>query len=347
MSLSSAISLKEPPSRVETEAAADLLAVDDLTVQYRVGADTLKAVDQVSFSVARGEIVGLLGESGCGKTTTALSLLRLLPHAAMVTSGCIHFGERDLLSLSEKHLRELRGAEVAIIFQDSAVLNPVMRVGNQVIEVLRAHSPCNLRQAREKVRGLFTSIGLLDFDRICNAYPHQLSGGQRQRIAIAQALICEPKLVIADEPTTHLDADTSAEILAFMKQMRESRYTSFLIISHNPDILAAVAGRIVVMYAGQVVEDGPAEEVLSNPLHPYTRALLQCSPERSTTLPSASGRKRFASIPGDSPNPLEVLPGCRFSTRCADRMPVCDSRLPKPLEQPHDRLVRCFKYEVE
>jgi oligopeptide/dipeptide ABC transporter ATP-binding protein len=347
MSLSRAISLKGPGSRLETGAATDLLAVKGLTVQYRVGAGTFKAVDQVSFSVARGEIVGLLGESGCGKTTTALSLLRLLPDAATVTSGCIYFGQRDLLALTEKQLRELRGAEAAVIFQDSAVLNPVLRVGTQVIEVLRAHSRCNFRQAREKVHDLFASIGLLDFDRICNAYPHQLSGGQRQRIAIAQALICEPKLVIADEPSAHLDADTSAELLAFMKQMRETNDTSFLIITHNPGILASWADRIMVMYAGQIVEDGPAEGVLSNPFHPYIRALLQCSPQPITTVPSATAGRRFSCIPGDSPNPLEVLSGCRFSPRCADRMPVCDSRPPKLLELFGDRSVRCCKYEVE
>ncbi|MGB7131983.1 MAG: ABC transporter ATP-binding protein [Candidatus Sulfotelmatobacter sp.] len=345
MPVASSISFQGPTSR--RKAPADMLVVEGLTVQYRVGSRELKAVDQASFSVAHGEIAGLLGESGCGKTTTALSLLRMLPDAATMTSGRIYFGDRDLWSLSEEQLRKLRGAEVAIIFQDFAVLNPVMRVGNQVIEVLRAHSHCNLRQAQEKVHDLFTSIGLLDFDRIYHAYPHQLSGGQRQRIAIAQALICEPKLVIADEPTAHLDTGTAAEILAFMEHMRETHHTSFIIISHDPDILATVADRIVVMYAGQVVEDGPAEEVLSHPLHPYTRALLQCAPKRIATSPSVSGRKPFPSIPGDTPNPLEVLPGCSFSPRCADRMAVCDSHRASLLDQSGGRSVRCFKYEVE
>ena len=347
MPVASCNAFQGPTSRSKTGAAADMLVVEGLTVQYRVGSRELKAVDQASFSVAHCEIVGLLGESGCGKTTTALSLLRMLPDTATMTTGRIYFGGRDVWSLSEEQLRELRGAEVAIIFQDFAVLNPVMRVGNQVIEVLRAHSQCNLRQAQEKVHDLFTSIGLLDFDRIYHAYPHQLSGGQRQRIAIAQALICQPKLVIADEPTAHLDAGTAAEILASMKQMREIRQTSFIIISHDPDILATVADRIIVMYAGQVVEDGPAEEVLSSPLHPYTRALLECSPKRITTVPLASGKKRFPCIPGELPDPLEALPGCSFSPRCADRMPVCDSHRPGLFSESRGGSVRCFKYEVE
>jgi peptide/nickel transport system ATP-binding protein len=347
MLVSSATSREARASRPETEAAGDLLTVKGLTVQYRVGAGAFTAVDSVSFSVARGQIVGLLGESGCGKTTTALSLLRLLSPVSSVTNGSIYFRGRDLLSLTETGLRVLRGAELAIIFQDSSVLNPVLRAGNQVAEVLRAHSRCNLRQARDQVQLLFASLGLLDFDRIYEAYPHQLSGGQRQRIAIAQALICEPGFVVADEPTAHLDAVTAAEILALMGEMRETRNTSFLIVSHDPGTLAAVADRIIVMYAGEVVEDGPAKEVLLNPLHPYTRALLECSPERITASPSARGKKRFPCIPGDSPNPLEALPGCRFAPRCADRMPECDSRRPKVLEQSGDRSVRCFKYEVE
>jgi peptide/nickel transport system ATP-binding protein len=347
MPVSSSISLERSTPGSETEAATDLLAVKDLTVQYRVDSRTFTAVDRISFSVGRAEIVGILGESGCGKTSTALSLLRLLPDNALLTGGCVYFRDRNLRSLSEKQLRELRGAELSIIFQDSAVLNPVMRAGTQIIEVLRAHSGCNFRQAREKLRDLFTSIGLLDFDRIFDAYPHQLSGGQRQRIAIAQALICEPKLVIADEPTAHLDAGTAAEILAFMLKMRDIRQTSFLIISHNPEILAKVADRIIVMYAGQVVEEGSAEDILARPLHPYTQALLRCSPTRGMSAVGGGGKKRFAFIPGNSPNPLEVLPGCSFSARCADRMPICDSHQPELPEQSGKRAVRCFKYEVE
>jgi peptide/nickel transport system ATP-binding protein len=347
MPVSSSISLERPTPGSEREEATDLLAVKDLTVQYCVNSGRFTAVNQVSFSMDRAEIVGMLGESGCGKTSTALSLLRLLPDTAIVTGGRIYFRKRDLRLLAEKQLRELRGGEVSIIFQDSAALNPVMRVGNQVIEVLRAHSKCTSRQAREKLHGLFTSIGLLDFDRIFDAYPHQLSGGQRQRIAIAQALICEPKLVIADEPTAHLDDTTAAEILAFMLKMRETHHTSFLIISHNPEILAKVADRMIVMYAGQVVEEGSAEDVFARPLHPYTETLLRCSPARGMPAAGAGGKKRFAFIPGNSPNPLEVLPGCSFSARCADRMAICDSRQPDLLDQCGQRAVRCFKYEAQ
>ena len=232
----------------------DLLRVRDLTVHYFQEGHEFPAVDHVSFDIASGEIVGLLGESGCGKTTICLSLLGLLPDTARISCNSILFRGRDLSLLDESELREVRGAKVAIIYQDSSVLNPVIRVGNQVSDVLRAHRKCTRRQAREEVRAIFCAIGVRDFDRIYNAYPHQLSGGQRQRIAIAQALICRPHLVIADEPTASVDRNTACEILDFIRQMKESTGTSFLFISHDPDTLAAVADRIIVMYAGQIVE---------------------------------------------------------------------------------------------
>jgi oligopeptide/dipeptide ABC transporter ATP-binding protein len=332
-------------SPTECERAASLLAVENLTIEYRVSSQVLKAVEGVSFSIAAGEIVGLLGESGCGKTTTALSALRLLPETSMVTRGRWSFCGRDLLNLKEKQLRELRGAGIAIIFQDSSGLNPVMRVGTQVVEVLRAHCNCSLEAARDRVNLIFESLGLRDVNRIFDAYPHQLSGGQCQRIAIAQALVCQPKLVIADEPTAHVDAETAADIFACIKKMRDTNHTSFLIITHDPEILAAVADRILVMYAGQIVEQGPAREVLSNALHPYTQALLRCSPDQPASS-SAGGKNRFPFIPGNSPDPFEVLPGCCFSPRCPDRTAICDASRPALFE--HERgQVRCFKYEAE
>jgi peptide/nickel transport system ATP-binding protein len=333
--------------QVHCRIAEDLLQVRDMTVRFCVEGREFTALDRISFDIAPGEIVGLLGESGCGKTTLGLSLLRLLPDAARATCSSVFFRGRDLCSLDEFQLRDIRGAEVAIIYQDSSVLNPVIRVGNQVREVLRAHRRCTPRQAREEAETVFAAIGLRDFDRIYDAYPHQLSGGQRQRIAIAQALICKPRLVIADEPTASVDQSTAREIIAFMKQMNESSGTSFLFISHDPATLAAIADRIMVMYAGQIVENGPLRDVYSQPLHPYTEALLQCAPQRVTTRDFNHGKNRLPCIPGKAPDPLEVLPGCSFSSRCRDRMEICDSQSPGEIEASAYRSVRCFKYTVE
>jgi peptide/nickel transport system ATP-binding protein len=344
MSLSSSMRGNLAPCRVEADAS--LLVIEDLTVQYRVGSRLFRAIDHASFSIAPGEIVGLLGESGCGKTTLALALLQLLPNTAAITSGQIYFRGRNLVSLKERQLRELRGTQIALIFQDSSVLNPVMRVGTQVIEVLRAHSNFDLQKLHDKTKTIFDSVGLTDFDRIFHAYPHQLSGGQRQRIAIAQALICEPSLIIADEPAAHVDADNAAGILACLSKMRETRGTSCLLISHDAELLTCYADRIAVMYAGEVVEVSPAREIFSNALHPYTRALLQCSTGHRMSSSSA-GPRRFAHIPGNSPDPLEELSGCCFAPRCADRMEVCNSRRPILIQRPDGRSVRCFKYEVE
>jgi peptide/nickel transport system ATP-binding protein len=345
MPVSSTILRNRSGSRLEPEAS--LLAIQDLTVKYRLDSRELTAVDRVSFSIARGEIVGLLGESGCGKTTTAISLLGLLPENGRIANGNLHFRDRDLLSLSETELRELRGAEISIIFQESSGLNPVMRVGTQVIEVLRAHQDGNRQPPRERVKLIFEAVGLIDFERIFSAYPHQLSGGERQRIAVAQALVCQPSLVIADEPTAHLDAESAREILACVRRMRALNRTSFLVISHDPELLAGIADRMVVMYAGQVVEDCRMEELFSNPRHPYTRALLECSLDRSTAGEAVTRKKCFPHIPGNSPDPLEVLEGCSFRARCRDRMPICDSRRPLLLGQQDGGSVRCFKYEAE
>lgn len=332
-------------SRDESKRDDRVLAVEDITIEYHVDSRSFRAVDGVSFSVGAGEIVGLLGESGCGKTTTALSVLRLLPATAKVTSGHWYFRGCDLLNLTEDQLRALRGAEISIIFQDPSGLNPVMRAGTQVIEVLRAHRECSAQEARAIAKSIFDSLGLSDFDRIFDAYPHQLSGGERQRIAIAQALICKPSLVIADEPTAHLDADTAAEIFACMTRMRDRDRTSFIIVSHDPEILAGVADRILVMYAGQVVEQGSAREVFAKALHPYTRALLECLLGQPAS--SIHDRKRFPFIAGSSPDPLHVLPGCNFSPRCPERMPVCDSNRPPLFDRAGNHRIRCFKYEAD
>jgi peptide/nickel transport system ATP-binding protein len=336
--------VRMPNSQACEGLAETLLNVQNLTVRYPVKGQEFTAIHDVSFAIAPGEIVGLLGESGCGKTTTALSLLRVLPAAARVAAGSIFFQGSDLLLLKESQLRKIRGAEIALIYQDSSVLNPVMQVGAQVSEVLRAHAKCTARDARDRVQHIFTSIGLTDSDRIYKAYPHQLSGGQRQRIAIAQALVCNPRIVIADEPTASVDPDTAAEILQCMRHMQESFNTSFLFVSHDPDLLATVADRVLVMYAGEIVEEGPLSEVYSGPFHPYTEALLQCSLKHAPAREYDQVR-HLPFIPGNSPDPFETCAGCSFADRCQDRMPICDTR-PERFDISQARSARCFKCEV-
>ncbi len=250
-----------------------LFQVRDLVVQYKAG--ETPAVDGVSFEIAPGEAVGLLGESGCGKTTTALALIRMLPPAARLVRGSIQFRGRELLALQEPELEKIRGAEISVIFQEPATaLNPVMRVGDQVAEVVRAHRPWSRRVCRAEAESLLAEVCLGDVSRIYAAYPHQLSGGQRQRIAIAQAVACKPPLLIADEPTAALDAKVQAEILDLLKDLQQRRNMALLLISHNPGVLARMADRLLVMQAGKIVEQGPVSEVCRNPQHPYTQALL-------------------------------------------------------------------------
>lgn len=326
-------------------ARGNLLTVSDLTVSCRLDQERESSVlKQIGFTIAPAEIVGLLGESGCGKTTTALSLMQSLPSAASITGGSIHFKGHNLRALSDARLREIRGSEIAIIHQDSDVLNPVMRVGNQVMEVLRAHTSRKAAQMREQICALFVALGLDDCDRIYRSFPHELSGGQRRRVAIAQALICRPHLIIADEPTAWLDSETTAGILSLFRQWREGHGAAFLLISHDPDALM-VADRVLVMYAGEIVESGLRREVLERPKHPYTSALLQCSTRSNTVRDAAVTPRTLPYIPGHAPDPSEVAPGCAFSARCSYRMDICDLRRPGLHAISQAQSVRCLQYE--
>jgi oligopeptide/dipeptide ABC transporter ATP-binding protein len=323
-------------------ASSEALHVCDLSVNFRTDSEQeCQAVRQVSFAIAHREIVGLLGESGCGKTTTALAIMRLLPSSARVVDGVVHFQGTNLLGLDEHRLREIRGFQVSIIYQDSEVLNPVMRVGDQVIEVLRAHRKMSRAQMREDVYATLADIGFGDCDRIYRAYPHQLSGGERRRIAIAQALVCRPRLVIADEPTASLDFRTTSELLSLFAHLRDVYDTSFLLISHDPETLT-VADRLVVMYAGRVIESGPRSEVFTRPKHPYTRALLQCAEAGAQHV--ANKPRRIPYIPGSAPDPGESISGCTFASRCSDRIAGCEAREPELIALSGDSSVRCLKY---
>jgi oligopeptide/dipeptide ABC transporter ATP-binding protein len=318
--------------------------VRDLTVTYYPEkGDPVRALDGANIELRAGEIVGILGESGCGKSTLASALLRLLPPHANCESGTILFRGRNLLNLSEKELRALRGVEISLISQDPALsLNPVMTVGSQIGEVLRAHLPILAQQRRERVMELLREVGFDRAQEIYSAYPHQLSGGQRQRIAIAQAIACRPALLIADEPTSKLDATLRAEIVALLSQIQKQHGMAILIISHDPSLFAGFADRIAVMYAGRIIEVGNSAEIFRQPLHPYTQALVRIA--TSTVVTGSSARLQFPAIGGESPDPSRIPIGCRFEPRCSERMDVCSRSYPREFMPEPSRLVNCFKY---
>lgn len=321
-----------------------LLKVEDLTVCYsaRNGSD-VTAVQGITFEVAPGEALGVLGESGSGKTTLALAILGLLPRSASVQIGAISFQGTRLLSQSEDQWQKIRGARISIIYQEPGLaLNPVLRVREQVAEVLRAHENLNSRQAREESKKLLAQVGLAPGNGIDQAYPHQLSGGQRQRVVIAQAVACRPALLVADEPTTSLDAPARLEIIALLHRLQQQLQLALIFITHNSALLSTMADRILVMYAGRVIEQGSACEILEAPLHPYTQGLMRCG----MAIPPAEFRpQRLASIPGDSPNLSNLPAGCAFAPRCPDRMGVCATGRPAETWCGGLRRVSCYKYE--
>ncbi len=321
-----------------------MLQVQDLTVTYRTSAGTqIQAVAGVTFTIKPGEALGVLGESGCGKTSVALSLIRLIPASSGSVRGRILFKGMELQDLCERDLGKVRGAEISLIFQEPSIaLNPVMRVGEQIVEVLRAHRRWGRRRCREEAESMLEQVRLPVSSGLFDAYPHELSGGQRQRVLIAQALVCHPSLVIADEPTTGLDTQTQAEILALLRDLKERSQTSFLFISHHPGVLAGLADRLLVMYAGKIVEEGTLQETYATPLHPYTQGLLRSLPAVPTDG-GAARRTRLPALAGRPPDWSDHPRGCSFSPRCPERMTDCDDRDPKEIEY-DARRVRCFKY---
>jgi oligopeptide/dipeptide ABC transporter ATP-binding protein len=322
-----------------------LLEVRDLTVRYAGGHGPLAALEGCSLDVGEGEAVGLLGESGCGKTTLLLAVLGLLPAAARVVRGSVRLRGRELLGLSEPELRPLRGAEIAIVLQEPALaLNPVRRIGPQVAEVLRSHrAGWSRRRCRQEALALLAAVGFTDPGTIERAYSHELSGGQRQRVALAQALACRPALLLADEPTASLDSTTQAELRALLRSLRARFGMAVLMASHDLAGLAALAGRVVVMYAGTPVEEGTPAQVFGNPLHPYTRGLVRALPVLAPGH-SRAGRPGITAIPGAPPDPGRLPPGCAFEPRCVDRGPLCTLRAPRATAPDEGRHVRCFVY---
>jgi len=322
-----------------------LLEVRDLAVQFDSKSGCpVPVLRGVSFEVRRGEVVGLLGESGCGKTTTALAVLRLLPPAARLAGGTIRFCGRNLESLGEPELQKVRGAEISLISQEPGIaLNPVLPAGVQIAEVIRAHRALNRKERRNEVLSLLSAVGLPEPARIYAAYPHQLSGGQRQRVVIAQALACHPALLLADEPTAALDTILQAGILNLLGELKGRLGLSLLLITHNPAILAGLADRVLVMYAGRIVEEGMVRDVLERPLHPFTKGLLASLPHAASRVGVAAD-KRLPTIEGSSPDLANLPCGCSFAPRCPERMEICTKTNPEPVRQEESRRVECLIY---
>jgi peptide/nickel transport system ATP-binding protein len=307
-----------------------LLEVSDLSVRFRTDDGTVQAVDRVSFALEEGQVLAIVGESGCGKSVTAMSMLRLLPPAATV-SGTARFDGRDLLDARESELRAIRGREISFVFQEPMTsLNPALTVRKQIGEVLRRHLDLSGAQARERTVELLDLVGIPAPRRRLDEYPHQLSGGMRQRVMIAMALACDPKVLIADEPTTALDVTIQAGILDLLRDIRKRLGTAIVLITHNLGVVADIADRVVVMYAGRKVEEAEVHELFAHPQHPYTVGLLAAIPR----IAEGDGRRRLQEIPGIVPSLPEPVPQCTFAPRC----PRADER--SRTEEPPLRAVR-------
>jgi oligopeptide/dipeptide ABC transporter ATP-binding protein len=315
-----------------------LLSVDDLKVYFR-GADgrASKAVDGVSYDIRREETVCLVGESGCGKTVSALSILGLIPQPpGEIVGGRILFDGRDLLPLTDEEMQRIRGNRVAMVFQEPLTsLNPVFKIGDQIAESIRIHRKIDADAQRQRCIQLLEDVGIASAEERLNAYPHQLSGGQRQRVMIAMALSCNPELVIADEPTTALDVTVQAQILKLFKVLQQKHNMAVLYITHDLGVVSAVADRVYVMYAGIIVEQGQTAQIFREPQHPYTRGLL-------SSLPTRSKRgQRLYSIAGSVPDPAHKPVGCPFHPRCPHAVQTCRERFPKMCDYGKGHLARC------
>jgi len=311
------------------------LEVRDLQTRFHTRAGVLPVVNKVSFTLGRGKVLGLVGESGSGKSVTGFSIMGLVDAPGRIEGGQVLFQGRDLLRLAEPERRALRGARIAMIFQDPmATLNPVLRIDAQMVEAVHAHARVTRAEALERARQALALMGIPSPEERLKAYPHQLSGGMRQRVAIAIALLHGPELIIADEPTTALDVTIQAQILSEMQKLTRERGTSLIWISHDLSVVAGLADEIAVMYAGRIVEHGTVDQVLDDPQHPYTQGLI-------ASLPSANARgARLRQIPGMAPNLLAMPSGCAFAPRCARASAACGAAMPELSDAAHR--VRCF-----
>ncbi|MBI3081226.1 MAG: ABC transporter ATP-binding protein [candidate division NC10 bacterium] len=320
---------------------SDLLSVENLQTYFFTDAGVLRAVDGVSLRIAQGETLGVVGESGCGKTVTALSILRLVPDPpGRIVGGRVTFEGTELLGLDPERMRKMRGSAISMIFQEPMTsLNPVFTVGDQIAEGVRLHQKLSRRAAWDRAVEMLRLVQIPDPDRRAREYPHQLSGGMRQRVMIAMALSCGPRLLIADEPTTALDVTIQAQILELLVRLKEELGMAVMLITHDLGVIADTAQRVVVMYAGRVVEEAPVRDLFANPRHPYTQGLLASIP---TLEKGVGGRKRLQAIPGLVPSLLDLPPGCRFSDRCPLAVPECRVAEPELRQVTPQHRARCI-----
>lgn len=302
-----------------------LLEVNDLQTHFFSDLGVAKAVNGVTFDVKKGETLGIVGESGSGKSVTSLSIMRLLNGTSgKVVGGHVHFKGKDLMELSDKEMRKIRGNELAMIFQEPMTsLNPVYKIGKQLTESIILHLKYDKKRAREHAAQMLDKVGIPRSKEILNEYPHQLSGGMRQRVMIAMAMACHPKLLIADEPTTALDVTIQAQILELMGKLKEEEETSILLITHDLGVVAEMCDRVIVMYAGSVVEQSDVNTLFEDPKHPYTQSLLQSIPKLG------HAKERLDSIKGNVPTPFNMPVGCKFAPRCSKAMDICHKKVPE------------------
>ncbi|MFJ7974882.1 ABC transporter ATP-binding protein [Peribacillus sp. JNUCC 23] len=318
-----------------------VLEVKNLRTSFFTDGGEVAAVDDIDFYINKGEILGVVGESGCGKSVTSLSIMGLVPSPpGKIVGGEILYKGEDLTKASEKRMRQIRGNDITMIFQEPMTsLNPLFTIGNQIMETIRLHNKWNKQQVKERAIEILQMVGLPRAEELLNEYPHQLSGGMRQRVMIAMAMVCNPQLLIADEPTTALDVTIQAQILKLMKKLNQDYQTAIMMITHDLGVVAEVCQRIVVMYAGKVVEEGDIATIYKNPKHPYTVGLIKSVPDMRKKV------DRLYSIPGNVPKPGSIKEGCRFAARCEHAFDRCFTETPELYQTGEGQKVRCFLHE--
>ena len=326
---------------MSTTATSTLLSIQDLTVRFPTAAGAATAVNHLSLNLERGKILGLVGESGCGKSMSSLAILRLIPSPGEIASGKIEFDGQNLLQLSPKQIQDIRGSKIALFPQDPLTsLNPVYTIGQQIVEVLCRHQKLNKNDAKTRAIELLKQVNIPNAEARFNDYPHQFSGGMRQRAMIAMALSCSPSLLIADEPTTALDVTVQAQILDLLKTLQETHNTAILLITHDLGVVAEMCDHVAVMYAGRVVEEASVFDLFKNPSHPYTQGLLNSIP----TLERIHDKTPLVPIEGQPPSLTEIPHGCSFAPRCPKRMDICTTEFPAVTQLTPDHNVRCYLY---
>lgn len=323
-----------------------VLEVTDLKTQFFTESGVVRAVDGINFHVRRGEVLGIVGESGCGKSVTSLSIMRLISDPGRIVEGSIMFDGQDLVKLSEKEMLDIRGNRISMIFQQpQSSLNPVFRIGDQLAESLQIHKNMDKKQSRARAVELLRMVGIPEPESRVNAYPHEMSGGMAQRVMIAMALSCDPELIIADEPTTALDVTIQAQILDLMRNLRTQTDTAIILITHDLGVVAEMCDRVNVMYAGRIVEKASVEELFASPKHPYTAALIGSTPVLGQV------DKELTTIPGSVPNLIALPQGCKFAPRCVARvennLTRCTEEEPALEEMENGRFVRCWLHTPE